>query len=404
MQPPKLSPTPKMVQNSTGLWVPKSSVSKPRKDPALEKTIGVYVDYPEIYYDTPHAENTMEILINELKSFDFRDLLQGLAKLNYFLSDGYTRVNKLDLQLIDDFFPKLSVEHERLVIAFANKRKIFFRQQVLGLVKLNLLHNNFKKGKKLIKNDLKTFGRLLLRITGFTESETNAALEKAKTQEEHNEILTGSIMRNMSFNSSQQFRYTIIRYWTLYNEIANQVQENKYPIHERFREIARMDLDYYMALSFAIRGHYMNAKETVIEKPGDFLIGAQFFKNIKAHLRRQTNRLLNELSATKRDFVKAIKSEKTKGQESFFSYQCFWKKPLFKLHGKAYFLVDDQFLEEKLTFGVFGLVRDHFLDKENKASTTIERKRFGQERNMLNAFMGRCVEIYLNDLSLALFK
>ncbi len=400
----KLFLNPEQWARTPLLVIPKTCLPKrSRRSSAFKKSIGVYVSYKEIYKDTNQIKNNEKLFFEEIIKFDFYDALQSLAKLHYMLSEGYYRRNPEELIYVDQLFT--GVPRQRLEnFWYMEGRKLFFRQQMLALIKTNIVKNDKKKSKKLVGSDLDSFGRFIFRVTDLAENDFFQKESKAASQEEKTKIRLGNLTRNLHFNSTQQFRYLLPRYWTIYFECIKEVEglhpKEIFPIVHKFKKITGLNLELFIFLSFGLLAHYLRSdKSVLIKKPNEFLIGKQYFRNLKPNIREEAKKIFCILAHSKREF----KIEDEKGSSFYFNFQPFWRRPFFKLNDSTYFLLDNEYLQEKATFGIYGVINDYLLEKI-RGTRGEEKEATKRQRNILNAFTGRCFEVYVKSLLKRLYS
>jgi hypothetical protein len=383
------------------LTVPRDYLpKKPKGDTPIDKSIAEYVTYQEIYEGTDKIENNEKLFFKEISEFDFNDAFQSLAKLNYLLSEGYHQKNPEELIYVDQLFS--GELRKRLKNFWHLGRKIFYRQQLLGLIKTNIVKNDKRKDKKLVGKDLEAFARVMFRVTDFTESDRIEKERRAKSEKEREKIRLGTYCRNIHFNSTHRFGNLLPRYWTIYFECIKEAERlypgQTFPIAREFRKVTGLDLELFILLAFGLYGRYLTVgKSVLMGKRGEFLIDNRYFQNLKPKVRKGAKRIFSILADSKRGFKKEFESEDRKGGSFYYNFQPFWRKPFYKLNENAYFLLDPEYFQEKITFGIYGQISDYYaaLYKGANAETKkeIDRKRFA-----LNAFTGRCLEIYVGNL------
>jgi len=373
---------------------------KPKNKTAIDKCIAQYVTYQEIYKYTDKVENNENLFFKEISEFDFNDALQSLAKLNYLLSEGYHRINPEELIYIDQLFSgKL---RQRLKAFWRLDRKIFYRQQMLALIKANIVRNDERKNKKLVGKDLESFARVMFRVTDFTESDRIKRERRTRTEEGRKKVSLGVLCRNLHFNSSQEFASLLSRYWTIYFECIREAErlylKEVFRIAREFRKATGLNLELFILLCFGLYAHYLKPKKSVlIDQPGQFLIGEQYFKNLKARIRKKAKRIFSILAYSKKGFKREFELQDKKGGSFYFNFQPFWRKPFYKLNENTYFLLDLQYLQEKMTLGIYGEINDYYIMHRKEANSR-EKEKIDRKRTALNAFTGRCLEIYVRNL------
>jgi len=356
----------------------------------FHKSIVVYISYKEIFHNTEFSENSEEIFINELKEFDFRDLLLILAKLNYLLSGKYNTVNPDELSYINELFT--GIPKQRFInLWYLEKRKLFFRQQLLFLIKTNLIKNNFKKGKKLVKQDLNKFGRVIFRVTDLINSEEMKDINSKRAD----------LIRNLYINSSQSYKYLLPRYWTIYFECRREAEKKFpkeiFPILKTFNKITGIDLKFFFFLTLGLYSNYLVHKKEIVKNPEKFLIGSNYFRRLKLKYRKKAKKIFSLLSSTKNILKKEFEIIDSKLGNYYYNFQPLWRNPLYKYNSKTYFLLDPHFFQEKTTFGIYDEINTYLIKKIKKTSGK-RRNKYIQQRNLLNSFTGRCLEIYVHKL------
>ena len=124
-----------------------------------------YVQYKEVFTDNPLSIEEIKKTCSELDKNSFLELL---CKINIALWKPLMDFS-LQIKLAKILFPK---EDSELIINFAlsNKRFIFYRQQILYMIKLLLsaetANNNILKHADTHKNQI---GKILLSLSYFTE-------------------------------------------------------------------------------------------------------------------------------------------------------------------------------------------------------------------------------------------
>lgn len=389
------------------LTIPKSYFpKKPQNKMAIDKCVARYTNYREIYEGTDKIENNENLFFKEISEFDFNDTLQSLAKLNYLLSEGYYRRNPEELIYIDQLFSGRL--RKRLRDLWYRGRKIFFRQQMLALIKTSIVKNDKRKNKKLVGEDLESFGRVIFRVTDLTESDLFEKETRAKSKKQRKKIRLANLFRNIHFNSTQRFEYLLPRYWTIYFECIREAEQlypdEIFPIAREFRKATGLDLELFVFLSFGLYAHYLKPEKSVlIKKPSRFLISDEYFRNLKTQVRKKARRIFSTLAYSKRGFKKEFELEDKKGGSFYFNFQPFWRKPFYKLNETTYFLLDLQYFQEKITLGIYGEINDYYLSHRKEVDNE-EKRKIDKKRNTLNAFTGRCLEIYVKDLLRRLYS
>ena len=381
------------------LTVPRDYLpEKPESQTPINKYIARYVTYQEIYKSTDKVENNENLFFKEISEFDFNDTLQSLAKLNYLLSEGYHQRNPDELRYIEQLF---TGELRKRLWHFWNTRKIFYRQQMLALIKTNIVKNDERKNKKLVQEDLETFARVMFRVTDFTESDRIERERRAGSKEERRKIMFGTLCRNIHFNSTHRFENILPRYWTIYFECMREAEKlyatQIFPMAGEFRKATGLDMELFIFLTFGLYSHYRTLEKSIlISKPGRFLIGKLYFRNLKPRFRKMAKRIFSIVAHSKRGLKKEFELVNTRGS-FYYNFQPFWRRPFYELDKNAYLLLDPEYLQEKITFGIYGQISDYYAALRKGASAEAKRE-IDRKRFALNAFTGRCLEIYVRNL------
>ena len=123
----------------------------------LEKNILVYITSKEIFGS--NAYSTFDELILDLNNFYYSSILQSAAKINYILKDEYLLIkSEQALTIAKQLFGNDINIFRKIIKFWESGRVIFSRQQLLSLIKTNLIYNNNNSGKKLIEEDFNGFG------------------------------------------------------------------------------------------------------------------------------------------------------------------------------------------------------------------------------------------------------
>lgn len=377
------------------LWYPKGSLDRR----VTMNFIGLCIGYKCIYQDTEFEENNKPTLHKELKQFDLINVLENLARLNFFLSEYHNTRTHLELIFAKQLVPEKVFQ--KIHGFWKQGRKIFSRQQILALMKTAILNDYSveRKGRTVIE-DLHTFGRILFRITDFLDEDTYSKVQRARGRRKRDRILLASLLRNAIFNSSQYFPLMLSRYWTIYFDCLRRV-ETQYPneyyrIIEEYEEISGIELEKFMGLAFGIWGHYRTNWKQILKKPEKFWLGPQFFKKVKREVREKAKKIFWLLSKKPEELRNCFKEEEGKNT-NYYKFRCIWKRPFLNNKDKAFCPLDMGYLQEKIGYGVYWTLFDEMLDKKEQSSG-IEKRKVEKKLNKLATCYGRCLEMYVGDI------
>lgn len=350
----------------------------------LEERVLVYVTGEELFDEKIYKD--LNSLIEDLKEFNFSDVFQSISKINFLLREEYfVRKSKMQSIIANDLFKSNKKILEKIGKYWDDGRLLFSRQQILSLIKVNLLHNKNHTGKK-IEEDFYGFGKIIFGISDFLEKK----LDKEKEQ------IIGNIFRNLYLNSGNRLELLLQRYYYLYTKVFD-ITKEKFPsecfeFNQRFIEITGIDILTYLSLAYSIL-----SKFTSQEDLNKFFIDQDYFKKLKEEIKSNVNKIFSEVAEEEKYFKKVFPESEN---NFYYNFSPFWSKPLFHIENGPYFLIDYKFLTEKVTSGTFWIIFDNLLKKLGtcKNNNTIE-----QEINRLKAFYGRCLEYYVYDLLQAVY-
>jgi len=347
----------------------------------LEKNVLAYITSKEIFGSNVYSG--LDVLILDLNNFDYSSVLQSAAKINYLLKDEYLlKKSKKQLCITKQLFGNDINIFSRIQNFWESGRVIFSRQQLLSLIKTNLIYNNNNSGKKSIEEDFNGFGKILFGISDFLEENI----------ENDRKSIIGNIFKNIYLNYDHRLLLLLQRYYYLYSEIFDKVKKI-YPdecfyFNDEFRNAVGMDLLPYLYLSYSILSHYIKNLDSELK---GFYIDNNYFKKLKDEIKNNIDIFFSALALNKESFkLKIGKRDK----DFFSSFSDFWSNPLFKIDNGVYFLIDFKFLTEKVTTGIYWTIFDYLINKRNVNDDSIVK----QDVNKLRAFFGRCLEYYIYEL------
>ena len=346
----------------------------------LERNVLVYITGKEIYGKNAYSD--LDELVRDLNNFDYSTVLQSAAKINYILKDEYlTRKSEKQLAIAKQLFRNDLSTFGRIQNLWEIGRMIFSRQQLLSLIKTNLIYNNNNSGKKSIEEDFNGFGKILFGISDFLEE--NIPNDR--------ESIIGNIFKNIYLNHEQRLMLLLQRYYYFYSEIFEKVKQRLpkecFDFNKEFKNVVGIDIIPYLYLCYSILSHYIKNNNPELK---GFYIDNNYFKNIKEEIKDNIDLFLQHLTLNK----KSIKSKVIEICKEFFSsFSDFWEKPIFKIDNGVYFPIDFKFLIEKATIGIYWTIFNYLKGKNSNNNSTIEHT-----INKLKAFYGRCLEYYVYEL------
>jgi len=111
----------------------------------LEEKVLVYITGEELFDKRIYED--LNSLIEDLKKFEFIDVFQSLSKINFLLREEYfVRKSKIQLKIANDLFKNNKKILQKVNRFWSNGRLLFSRQQILALLKTNILNNKNHNG------------------------------------------------------------------------------------------------------------------------------------------------------------------------------------------------------------------------------------------------------------------
>lgn len=319
--------------------------------PSLDRDVIAYATFEELF---PSEKNTKEIIEKEFSKFWVRDIVQVLAKINYSASPFYYKQTLEEHKIIAAF---LTPQQIKWLLSERLSRKPISRQQLLANLRVAFIYSSEDpKSLKVLGNE-KAFGKLIYRITDFMEDPktydtTGLSVTDSKTK------LSLSMNRNIIFNESETFARAFTRYWYIFNRIAYKKKHRDFKLKGRFKKITGTSFNYMGAVGFAIWGFYSQPQRKMrLSQPHEFIFNRNYFRKTNINTRNKLLKALKTLSGDWSYFKKEF-SAQTQGAGQHFSFIPFWKKPILRQNKDAYYVLDIQYLEGRLSAGAFWFIKD----------------------------------------------
>lgn len=382
---------------SSNLWLPVRNQQKLQKPLFLS-----YLTYSEIF---PSEKNTEKIIVNRLSQFKQDELIRFFSLINYVLGDIYNEKNET-FKFLKIIFP---VDLERIVEKeLKTGKKLFTRQQMMSLMKTLMVDSNPSGRNLVLHKNYQKLGEIFLRSNDFLEIDyTNK--DKLLDKNQERELLRATVMRNLSFNASQQFRYLLPRTYALFFDCLVRVK-NKYPnefvdLVDLYKKTQGIDIKVFLYISAAIHGHYFgeDKRKLIIKNPNEFALDPNFFRKIKESAKEHVSDVFSLIAADKKYFKEKLSSNsKQIMNNKHYAFNAFWKKPFYKVSKDVYFPIDLSWFHEKITNGMLWDIHDPIAEQVNRAAEN--KKQFESKRNSVLACYGRAIEFYVSDLFERIFK
>lgn len=377
----------KWVKSGTIIVPAYTSASMKQPKIPSQSSFAVYIPYSEIF-GSKISENE---IIETVKGFKVYDGVASASKLEITLENHGHFNKRIQAGLVVHLFRKeiQTLINEKVILD--PDRFVFFEQQLLNAIKLSLLYGSLYKKRNFRNKDVfdSFLEKVLLGIGDYQEKEYEEEEKRVRgDRKKEVEAMIKMALRNMYFNSSEQYRYLVSRYYQMYFVIPKRrhlrLSENFIDLENECKRATSFSLDTYYCLGLGVLTQYalVNIDKGKLD-PNKFFINKNvYFRDIKTN-RREAVRFLNMLSITAKEFREEFPAELAKTGNFYYSFILMRKKPLVKANGHIYFASGLRFLKEKLTGGIFWDIFDSF-DKARKYK--------------MFRFFGEIFEEYVKDL------
>lgn len=325
--------------------------------------IFAYIQYKEVFSDNPLSIEEIKKICSELDKNSFLELL---CKINIALWKSLADFS-LQIELAQIFFSK---EDSELIIKYAqsHKRFIFYRQQILYLIKLLLsaetANNNTLKHANPHKNQL---GKILLSLSYFTEPIGGNIIILLEKHEQ--EKVRQSFARQWYFIHSGVFEYKIARSLTIWLKIPRTkrgkalIQNISLDPKKEFYKETGLSISEFIGFAMTILGPYWGL-DPKTAKPQDFLLHKEYFFSKTKISEPKKNKIFNQLFLDKKrfcDIYKEFVKETLAGNDvPEYNFLPLEDKPLLELANNQIIPIDPNFLINKVTEGVYWILLNRF--------------------------------------------
>lgn len=329
----------------------------------LKNYVAKYIEFSQVYNSPALSLGEIGELCTHLEKSSYLELL---CKINIALWEHYKDTN-LQIELVNLLFSKNDaqkvIEQAKLI-----KALIFYRQQVLYLIKIILLSKTVV-GKKLkhADTDKKILGKILLSLNDYTEpigKYVNILPKKSEV-----ESLRQSLTRNWYFIHSGILFYKIARSLILWSKIPNTtrgrnlLQKFKLNLQKEFYEETGLSINDFIGFAMTTLIPYLNINiETA--KAKDFLINKEKFFSKSNITDIEKRKLFEQLLLDKNRFDEIYKNfvKKLLGGNDIpeYNFLPFEDKPLLEIRNNLIITIDPIYLTNKVTEGVYWILLNRF--------------------------------------------
>lgn len=333
----------------------------------ITKYFVTYLQYNQVFNSPPLSLIEIKEICSQLEKKSF---LEILCKINIALWKSLESTKDMNLLQVESTKLLFSRDDARKVInqAKAQNAFIFYRQQVLYLIKIILLTKT-DSGKKIkcTDNNRKILGRILLSLSNYTEPLGQDYIILSKEHELDN--LRRSSARNWYFIHSGIFFNKIARSLILWLKIPitkrgkNLLQNTLlYPKKEFYQETRLSILDFVgFAMTTIIPYWKINLNAATAK---DFFINIEkFFSKTKLSDIKK-GRIFKQLILDKNRFFeiynKFIEEVLDGNDIPEYNFLPFENKPLLKITDNLIIPLDPTYLTNKVTDGIYWILLNRF--------------------------------------------
>lgn len=343
--------------------------------------IRVLVPYENIY----PGEATLTVIDDRIRGIDSAAVTRAFAAANYYLWATVEGEKQLPFETKEQEIAKDVFDTGALAAIARFKSRnpgtiLFPRQQLLGLMKHKILSLETDE-RSFVVTDVERLGPALLAISSLMQADTNERLKASTATKATRDTLIAGMFRDQRFNEQRSFPPSLGRYWCLLMHTFPQAGT-------MFRDYCGGELKTFLYLALGIR-IYLTSQKDLFHHSENFNIGPPFFSNMvgtfPAEAKAFFRPLANTLAAFKAEFG-------TTSGFFYYDFIPFWRKPLLELAPDIYCVLDQDFLQDKMTAGVRWMIHDAMLAAVNRGDIKdTVRKEFMRQWNV-------ALERYVGDL------
>ena len=351
----------------------------------LEKmqTTHIRLDYNDIY---PDYKVTFDEIISLIRDFNSTDFIKILTIINIILHNDWTIPtikSEKELSLIKTIFPNDTFQKIYNILLTKKADKVIDRQILLNAILLSIQYSRSSTLGLRVKNNEFKIGEILLKLNSVIINNENKKLKCNGTKEGiYDKILPGIIYQQLIFNNINNFATSLGRNFTIFTKGFRNVKlahPNEYFDFEN-RYIATFGYKFEHLISFGI---WLWAKYEKLE--ANFTLDVNYLNSIKdPSLRKKCLLILNDLSDSIINIKTKFKSIYNNIDKPILNFAPFNNRPFIKIESNKYIPVDFDFIENRLTDGIFWSLNNSLNSQE--------------EQNRLSTSYGRAFEWYASEI------
>lgn len=339
--------------------------------------LGMYPEYNDFYKDEPLS---LEEIQTFLCHFSSVHILQILCKINMSLwksSGDFVELKDLEVNLISLLFPKEEIDEINKYLEAQKKgfTILFHRHQILLAIKLILLGKENKSIDPITPSEMKTIGKHLIALSSYLQ-EKPTSFGMGIIDTEDFEYTRQASARLEYFSHKSNFVNNMSRALQLWLDTAKRADVIKkagiksFKLEDEFLDATGLTLEEYITRTFLFLGKIFTL-DPKTAKPEDFVISKTFLsltalsKSKKEALEKL---LMQDQKEFKINYEDSIK-EKLGGKDIFVSnFLPLVDFPILRLNENISVITDPQFLEDKITAGIYWILLNNFNKKYGQKS------------------------------------
>ena len=320
-----------------------------------------FITFSQLYRN---SRPSLEYLKSTLSSFDLKETVLILSKLNLLLGDKdpgeiYPLQERLIADFIDDYAKNKLNE-------FKPQKKeqgiIFNRHQLLYLIKLSFIECTNKP--RFSFSDSRTrheLGKCCLIANDFIKLlNINEASYDKSTSEQKKEVLWKELLPSFELYVPPHIGHSIGRTRIIFREILPSIPKDKsfFDLNSIFKEATSFSIDAFISLIVVVVGLYMKRPNEILSNGSTLFIDySHLVSNTKINP-ADIHRIFDLISIPFDQYKQKILA--AKDCDLNYGFLVFKKYPLARLSEEQYICLDLNFLLEKLSNGIFWLLSEIF--------------------------------------------
>ncbi len=325
----------------------------------MTPAVGSFVSYKDLY-DEPAP--TLPEICNNLEKYEFWEMVESIAKLNFHISYVMNRHDaKLQLMILKNLLPEKIYKKAESLHGKTNYMRVYFtRHQFLYLLRL-LMSCRFHDGMK-IKEDIESYCKILFSVTDHIEREMEKVAGANVSKKTGLAKIIPTFIRNHWLNHEVDYARRLVDIWQIYTRIAPTLRD-----YDKFLNLFKNTIDLvpieFVKAGMLIGAHYtsllMSPDPVKIDK--EFRITSAYFSKIT-----------DEANKIVRKVVKYLRYPATneKGIPNPYDVIDIYEHPILEFSDSSIMPLDLDCLNWKITDGIFWQVFDKVDDKEKRFLNT----------------------------------